>query len=206
MRVSMRLLAVVVLGDLLTLLGMWGSWHLTSALSFWLMRHGWTHSAFGTVGADGPRLNMSQQDILAIWVAVLSVFFLSVVVQYGLAFLGWKLLRGRLRMSPRRLLRSLAISALVAPVALLPGVTIVDGSVMVLSQVGTPCELTGLITWSLYFVIAPVLLHRLLLLRRIKRMKPLCRHCGYNLTGNVSGVCPECGTETGRRPAAKPSR
>ena len=22
----------------------------------------------------------------------------------------------------------------------------------------------------------------------------LCVHCGYNLTGNVSGVCPECGT------------
>ena len=21
----------------------------------------------------------------------------------------------------------------------------------------------------------------------------LCRGCGYNLTGNVSGVCPECG-------------
>jgi hypothetical protein len=21
-----------------------------------------------------------------------------------------------------------------------------------------------------------------------------CRHCGYNLTGNISGVCPECGT------------
>jgi len=21
-----------------------------------------------------------------------------------------------------------------------------------------------------------------------------CEHCGYNLTGNVSGVCPECGT------------
>ncbi|MHC4444904.1 MAG: hypothetical protein ACYTBZ_14425 [Planctomycetota bacterium] len=20
-----------------------------------------------------------------------------------------------------------------------------------------------------------------------------CQHCGYNLTGNVSGVCPECG-------------
>jgi hypothetical protein len=20
-----------------------------------------------------------------------------------------------------------------------------------------------------------------------------CRKCGYNLTGNVSGVCPECG-------------
>ena len=23
----------------------------------------------------------------------------------------------------------------------------------------------------------------------------LCVHCGYNLTGNVSGVCPECGIE-----------
>ena len=22
-----------------------------------------------------------------------------------------------------------------------------------------------------------------------------CRHCGYNLTGNVSGRCPECGEE-----------
>ena len=23
----------------------------------------------------------------------------------------------------------------------------------------------------------------------------ICRDCGYNLTGNVSGVCPECGTQ-----------
>jgi len=23
----------------------------------------------------------------------------------------------------------------------------------------------------------------------------LCGACGYDLTGNVSGVCPECGTE-----------
>lgn len=20
-----------------------------------------------------------------------------------------------------------------------------------------------------------------------------CKHCGYNLTGNVTGICPECG-------------
>jgi hypothetical protein len=24
-----------------------------------------------------------------------------------------------------------------------------------------------------------------------------CQACGYNLTGNVSGRCPECGTRTG---------
>lgn len=25
-----------------------------------------------------------------------------------------------------------------------------------------------------------------------------CRECGYTLTGNVSGVCPECGTRVAR--------
>jgi len=28
---------------------------------------------------------------------------------------------------------------------------------------------------------------------RYRRKKGLCLRCGYNLTGNVSGVCPECG-------------
>ena len=29
-----------------------------------------------------------------------------------------------------------------------------------------------------------------------------CQKCGYNLTGNVSGICPECGTKTGAAAAA----
>lgn len=29
--------------------------------------------------------------------------------------------------------------------------------------------------------------------RRRRRRHGLCAHCGYNLEGNVSGVCPECG-------------
>jgi hypothetical protein len=39
----------------------------------------------------------------------------------------------------------------------------------------------------------------LAVLRRLKSGEqvnhPLCRKCGYSLTGNVSGVCPECGAE-----------
>ena len=31
--------------------------------------------------------------------------------------------------------------------------------------------------------------------RYLRRRKGLCLSCGYDLTGNVSGVCPECGTE-----------
>jgi hypothetical protein len=38
---------------------------------------------------------------------------------------------------------------------------------------------------------------------------PTCSNCGYNLTGNVSGVCPECGTPcqpAPRGPAASAGR
>ena len=33
-------------------------------------------------------------------------------------------------------------------------------------------------------------------IRRIRRWQRICfcRGCGYNLTGNVSGICPECGS------------
>lgn len=31
--------------------------------------------------------------------------------------------------------------------------------------------------------------------RRYRSEHGLCIKCGYDLTGNVSGVCPECGTE-----------
>jgi hypothetical protein len=35
---------------------------------------------------------------------------------------------------------------------------------------------------------------RPLLIRQQRQEDGLCRHCGYDLTGNVSGVCPECGS------------
>jgi hypothetical protein len=31
-----------------------------------------------------------------------------------------------------------------------------------------------------------------------------CQKCGYDLTGNVSGRCPECGTEVGASRATSP--
>lgn len=33
-----------------------------------------------------------------------------------------------------------------------------------------------------------------------------CQRCGYDLTGNVSGVCPECGSRCARRTAPRPSK
>jgi hypothetical protein len=35
--------------------------------------------------------------------------------------------------------------------------------------------------------------------QRRKRPHGTCRTCGYNLTGNVSGVCPECGKAVAKK-------
>lgn len=37
------------------------------------------------------------------------------------------------------------------------------------------------------------------MLRRRRRKHNLCEKCSYNLTGNTTGICPECGTPTTQR-------
>lgn len=47
---------------------------------------------------------------------------------------------------------------------------------------------------SLSLVLAPILSKKRALRDRIPPGH--CKQCGYNLTGNTSGICPECGTPT----------
>jgi len=54
---------------------------------------------------------------------------------------------------------------------------------------GPALEAVGL---SLPFSTAAVVIYR----RSGKARLGTCRTCSYNLTGNESGVCPECGTRT----------
>ena len=51
------------------------------------------------------------------------------------------------------------------------------------------------VSWALWPIPAAVLLPSLVLrqLRRQRYLPGFCRNCQYNLTGNVSGICPECG-------------
>jgi hypothetical protein len=50
--------------------------------------------------------------------------------------------------------------------------------------------------WGL-LIFGPLALVRLG--RRLLRARPgLCRRCGYDLTGNTTGVCPECGAAAGK--------
>lgn len=39
-------------------------------------------------------------------------------------------------------------------------------------------------------------------IRRLRSATHLCIACGYNLTGNTSGTCPECGTPVPSKPEA----
>ena len=53
--------------------------------------------------------------------------------------------------------------------------------------------LVTLLTAILLGVIPAMLVNRFDRRNRRRRLG-LCMCCGYDLTGNVSGVCPECGT------------
>lgn len=51
-----------------------------------------------------------------------------------------------------------------------------------------------LVIWDAFFVLPPLLILATLIIRGWPTRAPgLCVSCGYDLTGNTSGVCPECG-------------
>lgn len=54
------------------------------------------------------------------------------------------------------------------------------------SQFGFACPMLGA-------VIGSIIARRIEGARRRRECDPICPHCGYNLTGNTSGRCPECG-------------
>ena len=59
-------------------------------------------------------------------------------------------------------------------------------------RLALPLGFVALLSWASVRAGRPV--------RRWSRQRHgRCRECGYDLTGNVSGVCPECGTATGGR-------
>jgi hypothetical protein len=51
------------------------------------------------------------------------------------------------------------------------------------------------------FSIAPLIWFARRLFRRRMQSQKLCAKCSYNLTGNLSGVCPECGTPVPKQSA-----
>jgi predicted RNA-binding Zn-ribbon protein involved in translation (DUF1610 family) len=69
---------------------------------------------------------------------------------------------------------------------------------------------TVIVTWFFFPLVAPMLAalrvyhfrHRRHLRDRLEAGR--CHACGYDLAGNVSGICPECGMTIARRTARGP--
>jgi hypothetical protein len=62
-----------------------------------------------------------------------------------------------------------------------------------------------------FFVLSAIAVTTWLIWRGARRTPPgHCKICGYNLTGNLSGICPECGVSTGGKgtplPPSPPSK
>jgi tRNA(Ile2) C34 agmatinyltransferase TiaS len=48
-----------------------------------------------------------------------------------------------------------------------------------------------------FFAGTPIAIYVFFRLRPLRNPKPgICANCGYDLTGNASGRCPECGART----------
>ena len=60
-----------------------------------------------------------------------------------------------------------------------------------------PDTMTTVYTYPTWWFLLAALIPTALAWRRLRRPLPgHCRKCGYDLTGNVTGVCSECGEET----------
>jgi hypothetical protein len=74
-----------------------------------------------------------------------------------------------------------------AVIALLLGRGLARGQVLAATLIAVAMAAAGLVGWFL--------IDRPQDRTRERKAKGLCLRCGYDLRGNVSGVCPECGED-----------
>lgn len=70
------------------------------------------------------------------------------------------------------------------------------------SVIGGPVVAIGLVLALVAFLVPLFLIGRRPSLKARFFAANICRGCGYDLTGNASGICPECGTAIPRASAA----
>jgi hypothetical protein len=65
----------------------------------------------------------------------------------------------------------------------------------IVNELGWRWVFGNLVAWNAGFLVAwtGVFLNQRYGIRAARQTAGYCQHCGYNLTGNVTGVCPECG-------------
>jgi len=99
-------------------------------------------------------------------------------------------------------------------ILLSPAILIVEGSVcvgimVVMHELPVPPVFALAALFVSVFVVAYLLAQVIYFALRVGAVEdgdPRCRSCGYNLTGNVSGRCPECGQPIAAEPSDIPER
>jgi hypothetical protein len=81
--------------------------------------------------------------------------------------------------------------------------THVISQLQVIKQQQSPARIRYIIPYwaaAAVLLICPSIWSARFLRQRSRLAENQCRACGYNLTGNTSGTCPECGTPVPSRP------
>jgi hypothetical protein len=117
-----------------------------------------------------------------------------VPIQLLLVRLGWRIVRRGFRPGARFFIRAWVTAALWSGPILYSAVVLLDCSLhLVLLNRRIISGTFDVPAYLLYSVLAAPFIGLRVMRRRAGSVFRRCPNCGYNLTGNVSGVCPECG-------------
>lgn len=88
--------------------------------------------------------------------------------------------------------------AAIAVVASYLALTLIDFGLNFFLSFSHPATMSFRIAWRLAELATPLAIFGLLSrwYAPVRIPPGHCQKCGYNLTGNISGVCPECGEKT----------
>jgi hypothetical protein len=149
-----------------------------------MFSRGWTYT-FVTRVTSVSWLILDEAPFLA------GFGIVATLIQLLVALLGWWMLKGPVTARPRLVAGSCIASALLfGPLYFL--ICVPAGVMLLWFDAFEKLLFIWVGSLPLWAMLLPVTLGRLHVWERIRRMRIFCR-CGYDLTGNVSGVCPECG-------------
>lgn len=175
-----------------------GSTALCVALQICTHVHAWFSRLLVQVGISSISTTYPSLEWAVLLPAVLFGGLILLLGQCLLVPLGWKVVRTRFKPGNRLYLHVWILASLVSGPLLLFPLVLLNSVFFLLWHQNLYMNLFDLPILVVYFLLAPPFIGARIVKRRALRLYPHpCATCGYNLRGNTSGRCPECGAEAG---------